>query len=172
MFMSTTQTSIFWKDLEDQGIIAPDLSPVEKELRDRFVKEYMFDRSRVAAAIRCGFNAGFAQQYADKFWGEPYVQQKIKEAELIEKDKDTEATEDEREVLRTLREAMKVGPYNSRVAAANKMATIRGMDAPTKSEQTILHRGGVMKCPGVSSIEQWEEQAMDSQTKLVSDTQE
>ena len=158
--------------METQGIIEKELSPVEKQLRDRFVEEFMHDRSPFHAAIRCGFQATFAKQYADQFMNESYVQRKIKELETkVNEDKEDEISEDEKLVLRTLREAMKVGPFASRVAAANKMSAIRGMDAPTKSEQTIHHRGGVMQVPGISNIEDWEKQASESQGKLISDTQ-
>ena len=73
-------------------------------------------------------------------------------------------------VLAVLREATKLGPYASRVSAAAKMAAILGLDAPSKADINVRHRGGVMAVPGIASLSDWEDEAESSQHKLVSDT--
>lgn len=161
---------MFWKDSCAQ-MVAPDLSPLEKQLLDKFVTEYMHDYDVVNAAVRCGFQKAFAKDYGTQFINEPYVLQQIKERErALIADEKVQAEDDRLLVLSVLRQATKVGPYASRVAAAAKIATILGLDKHSKESTGTTHRGGVMAVPGIASIDDWEKAAMQSQSQLLVDT--
>lgn len=155
--------------------MAQDLSGKEKELRDKFVDEYLLDFDQTAAAIRIGFSASFAQTYAEKFMTEPYVRKRIAEMQtaLAEDDK-LEADLDRRRIRAALmREAHYRGPGSShaaRVSALAKLASIRDMDAPTKIKSEVALRGGVMMVPGIANLEEWEKAAQASQTDLQKDS--
>lgn len=167
--MASADSGRFWyNEPKYIAVRGEELDPVEKQLRDLFVREYLYDRDRIRAAKRCGFADAFAKHYADQFWGEPYVQQRIREEEerIANAERADQDKEDEKMVRATLRELLKVGSTTSRVSAAAKMAVILGMDAPTKSEQTVTHRGGVMAIPAIADINQWEEQAARLQAEL------
>lgn len=168
--MAEQNSGLFWREHYAEAV-EPELTPVEQQLRDLFVKEYLHDRDPILAAIRCGFNKCYAEQYGTQFLGESYVQRKLAALEQAEEEDEAERiAADKRAVLSVLRQASLVGPYASRVAAAAKLAAILGMDAPAKSEQTITHRGGVMAVPAIANLDEWEKAAQVSQDKLVSDT--
>lgn len=161
----------FWAE----EAMAQDLSPKEKELRDKFVDEYLIDFDQTAAAIRIGFSASFAQTYAEKFMTEPYVRKAIaiRQHAMAEDDK-IEADQDRRRIRAALmREAHYRGPGSShaaRVSALAKLASIRDMDAPTKIKSELTMRGGVMMVPGIANLEDWEKAAQASQTDLQKDS--
>lgn len=163
--------SSFWAE----EAMAQELSPKEKELRDKFVSEYMIDFDQTAAAIRIGFSASFAQTYAEKFMTEPYVRKQIAlmQTALTEDDK-LEADLDRRRIRAGLmREAHYRGPGSShaaRVSALAKLASIRDMDAPTKIKSELTMRGGVMMVPGIANLDEWEKAAQASQGDLQKDS--
>jgi hypothetical protein len=157
----------FW----ESEAMAPELSNSEKELRNRFVDEYLLDFSQTAAAIRIGFAASFAQTYAEKFMAEPYVRKRISELQLaMDGDEKAEADRDRRRIRAALlREAHYRGPGSShaaRVSALAKLAAIRDMDSPLKLKIDARQRGGVMMVPAIASIEDWEAAAQASQGDL------
>ncbi len=166
----------FWKSkYGDQ--VTPDMTGQERELRDLFVREYLVDFDSKAAAIRCGFVESYAEQYAVQFMGETYVRKRITELSHSTEEKDDaekEAATRQRILTSLFREANYRGPgssHGARIAALSKLASLHGMDVPTKVEQTINHKGGVMTIPAVGSLAEWEEQAMASQEKLVSEAE-
>ena len=167
---------VFWKSRYGDHV-TPDLTAQERELRDLFVREYLVDFDSKAAAIRCGFVETYAEQYAAQFMGETYVRKRITELShsTEEKDDKTKAEETKQRIITSLfREANYRGPgssHGARIAALSKLASLHGMDAPTKMEQTITHKGGVMAVPGVASIDTWESQAMVTQEKLTSEAE-
>ena len=155
--------------------MAQDLSGKEKELRDKFVDEYLLDFDQTAAAIRIGFSASFAQTYAEKFMTEPYVRQRIAALQTaMAEDEKIEAELDRRRIRAALmREAHYRGPGSShaaRVSALAKLASIRDMDAPTKIKSEMTMRGGVMMVPGIANLEDWEKAAQASQGDLQKDS--
>lgn len=158
---------LFW----DEEARTPELSPPEKAVRDKFVKEYLLDYDQKAAAIRCGYGESFASTYADKFMKEPYVLQQIKRTELaFAEDADAEE-EDTKRVIRAalLREAHYRGPgssHSARVNALAKLAVIHDMEGTTKEGETVGSRSGVMEVPGIASAENWEATAAAAQKKL------
>lgn len=161
----------FWAE----EAMAQDLSPKEKELRDKFVSEYLIDFDQTAAAIRIGFSASFAQTYAERFMTEPYVRKQIAIMQnAMAEDEKIEADMDRRRIRAALmREAHYRGPGSShaaRVSALAKLASIRDMDAPTKIKTDLNLRGGVMMVPAIASIEEWEKAAQASQTDLQKDS--
>lgn len=155
--------------------IGSELSEEEKKLRKRFVEEYIYDRDKVAAAIRIGFPKIIALDYAEKFLDEPYVQLLIKEKETALEDSDKEEEARTKREIRAmiLKEAKYYGPnssHSARVAALSKLMSLYDMDAPTKVKGEFEHRGGVMMVPATASIDDWEQAAMSSQDELVNQT--
>ena len=164
---------MFWDDNNGKGDVLPPLTPDEKKLRRMFVAEYLKDHDYLGAAIRIGFMPQYAQEYASKFAECPFVRQHI-ELEMTRELSKEEQAEHDRVMKRRidallLKQAGYAGPgasHGARVAALSKLATLYGMEAPTKVQQTIEHRGGVMMVPGIASVDEWEAQAMASQEKL------
>lgn len=173
---ATMTTGVFWKS-NYGGQVTSDLTAQEKELRDTFVREYLIDFDPIAACIRCGFLEQYASQYAMQFMGETYVRKQIAHVSTTVGDIDEKTkTEQNKQLILTslFREANYRGAgasHGSRVAALAKLASIHGMDAPTKMEQTINHKGGVMAVPGIAAIDDWETQAVSSQAKLTSEAE-
>lgn len=129
---------LFWQELHRENL-APALTSVEVQLRDLFVQEYLKDFDPVCAAVRCGFSKGIAEDYANRFWNEPYVQQKISEEKT--KLSSDEAFEKENFALTvsTLRQAMQNGPYASRVAAARELKALYGWESKQgESEENAI----------------------------------
>lgn len=162
----------FWTD----EAMASDLSQSEKDLRDRFVEEYMLDFDQKAAVIRCGIMESFAKEYAGRFMNEPYVRRKI--AELQKAAADDPKTEEEQTKRRIraalLKEAHYRGPGSShaaRVGALAKLGAMYGMDAPIKTQKEVTHRGGVMMVPAIANLNDWEKAATASQEALRKDSE-
>lgn len=167
--MASADSGRFWyNEPKYIAVRGEELDPVERQLRDLFVQEYLYDRDRIKAAKRCGFAEAFAKHYAELFWGEPYVQQRLRQEEerIANGEKEDLDKQDEKLVRATLRQLAQVGSTTSRVSAAAKLAVILGMDAPAKSEQTVTHRGGVMAIPAIADINEWEAQAGKLQAEL------
>lgn len=165
----------FSGDWKQWAAMEPELDPQQKALRDRFCDEYMLDSSPLNAARRVGFSNAFAKEYAEKFMTEPYVRQRIAYLERRPVD-DPEAQEelDKRVVrARLMREAH--DPFSngaSRVSALKQLCSILGMDAPTRIQQQVEHRGGVMVVPPISSsLDEWERTAIAQQAALVESAQ-
>lgn len=128
--MTETQSGLFWQN-EYEGEIGPELSSVEKQLRDLFIQNYMIDYDGYTAAIRCGFTANFAAQYAREFLGESYVQNEIARLRSVDNFSEEEQLAQDRALIsNTLRQACNNGPYASRVAAAKALAEVRGLSKP------------------------------------------
>jgi hypothetical protein len=112
----------------------------EKELRVRFVTEYLFDYNSYLACLRLGFNAGFATDYAKKFMEESFVRQLIKQAE-IDAENDNAGESNKRRIMAALfKEANYHGVGSShaaRVSALAKLTALYGMDAATKIESKV-----------------------------------
>jgi hypothetical protein len=130
--------------------MAPKLTERDMQFRDKFVAEYLVDYNPVAAAIRCGLTSAFAKDYAQRFMGEPYVQQEIKRLEGVrEGDTEDDAQEkrDKAKIKSMLfREASGASPgstASARVAALSKLMSLYGMDAPVKTEAKVEHTGKV-----------------------------
>lgn len=163
--MDSTDAAMFWD--------VSQLTPKERELRDRFVEEYVIDYDRIKAAIRCGYSESFADTYSNKFLTEAYVQQRIQKAELDEASSpEAEADADRRRIRAALlREANYRGPGSShaaRVNALSQLSKIRDMEASKKVDIKTL--GGVMVVPGTSDIAGWQQAGMAQQNALQEST--
>lgn len=147
--------------------------PRTKALHDLFISEYLIDFNSVDAAQRCGFQREFALEYSKRLMASSYVSRRIKELQLMKVDETADADFNKVRVKAALiREAHYYGPGSSqsaRVAALSRLAKLYGMQAPKKTESTVLHRGGVMAVPGIAKMEEWEAAAESSQRELISD---
>ena len=172
------ENGMFWGD-GNSGETALPITAQERELRDMFVREYLKDHDYRGAAIRTGFLPQFADQYAKQFAEDPYVRKQI-DMEMTRPLTKEEEAEHERVMkriidARLLKAACYEGhgaSHGARVSALSKLATIYGMDAPLKVEQTIQHKGGVMMVPGIAAVEDWETLALKSQEKLTSEKED
>jgi hypothetical protein len=151
----------------------PDLSDAERALRDLFVAEYLVDYDHIAAAQRCGFTGQFAKDFANKFMDETYVRRALRAAEekipTSKEEIELETAADKQRIVKWLKQEARsrTNSGSARVAALARLVSIYGMDAPTKLEQDVTHRGGVMMVPAIADINAWENSAVASQTKLV-----
>lgn len=123
---------------------AQTLTKQERELRKRFVEEYVVDYNAVDAAIRIGFNEQFAVQYAKKFLSEPYTLKLIKEQE----EELGQTTDEERHRKRVIaglyREAhSRFNNGSAKVAAFTQIAKIVGIEAPVKTQQLLPQVGQI-----------------------------
>jgi phage terminase small subunit len=125
-------------DQYTRAALAPSLTEREKELRDVFVKEYIVDFDRTAAALRCGFAKSFATDYANKFMDEPYVRKLIQDKQTAAPDANVVET-DRLSILAALRREMVIGSPASRVSAATQLAKLQGLEPASKtiSEVTV-----------------------------------
>lgn len=148
-----------------------ELTDREKALRNMFVDQYLIDYDEIAAAQRCGFQVGFAKDYALKFMSEAYVRQRIEIVKHTKVDEKKMEQFDKETVRSILRKEMH-NPHTTgaaRVQAAAKMAAILGMDKPVENKTTHIHKGGVLMVPAIANVNDWESMAKASQEKLVSD---
>jgi hypothetical protein len=104
-------------DFDPNSFLEPKPTPGELALWDRFVAEYVKDFRPIAACIRVGFNATFAEAHAP--------------------DKDRIAAMRKR-VESTFLAAMECGDPKVAVAAAAKLGEMHGfMEAPDKSGEEL-----------------------------------
>lgn len=109
--------------------LAPELSEVEIQLREAFVREYFKDFDETKACIRLGYQISFAIEFGQRYLEEPFVQRLIadKRAALtLPPEKQLE--QDKALIIETLRQACVKGQYATRVAAAKQLAIIHGLD--------------------------------------------
>lgn len=71
--MAGEQPGSFWNEL----VLQPTLSPTEKDLRDRFVTEYLKDFDAWKACLRVGLMRSVAMQYAQDLLDDSYVAREI-----------------------------------------------------------------------------------------------
>jgi len=163
--MSTETDQWVWAAME------PELTERERELRNLFVNEYLVDYNPVLAAQRCGFQVSFAKDYAIKFMNESYVQKRIEQVKHTPVNPIAQDDYDKSRVRAILmKEALDITSTGSaRVSAAAKLAVILGMDAPTKTINENVNKGGVLMVPAIANIDDWQAIAQASQAKLVSD---
>jgi hypothetical protein len=118
------------------------LSEQERALRDLFVNEYLKDFDAYQACIRVGFLQTFAADMARQFMGEGYVQRQITYmTRKPDEDESAAALADKALIENTLRQACQHGPYASRVAAAARLAEMRGLSKPdgtAEAESTLI----------------------------------
>lgn len=152
-----------------------DLTPQEKKTRDHFVREYQVDHNKLLAAIRMGYPRNLSANYGDMLFNDAYVQQRLAKAELKLDTPEDEAAIKQKVLQGLLREADYTGPgasQSARVAALGRLATIFGMDAPTRSKTELTGAdgqplgGGVFVVPGIMSTEEWEKAAAAQQAAL------
>ena len=166
------EAASFWAE----GAMAPALSDREKQLRDRFVSEYLIDFDQVAACLRVGFMASMAAEWSQKLMDEPYVRQKITaHMNAVADDPKLEAETTKRHIrAELLKQAHYRGPgasHSARVTALSKLAAFYGMDAPVTTKLEHLHRGGVMAVPGIATVDDWQAAATKSQENLAKDSE-
>jgi Terminase small subunit len=147
----------------------PEPTDEDRKLLDLFCQEYLVDESATKAASRCGFQAGFAEQYGALFITKSYVQRRLVALRHAKVDEKAREQYDKRVVMNVLREVAsnQMQRASARVAAAGRMASILGMDAPKKGASAAS--GKVLVMPYLSR-EDWEQQVPIRQAKLQEET--
>lgn len=117
----------FWNDM----VLQPSLSPTEKELRDRFVTQYLIDYNAWAACVRVGFIKSVALTYASELMEDPYVRREISKREqersVVTADEGAKAKMHSQLESWYLREANYMGAgasHSARIAALNSLSKI------------------------------------------------
>lgn len=127
------------QELGDTGSqFAQSLTDTERQMRDRFVEQYLEDYNAYLALCRCGYADQYAKQFSAMFMREPYTLNRIKQRQLemgVKTDKEVHTTR----VLAILyREANDMGSAGSaRVSAATQISKMLGLDAPVKTQQVL-----------------------------------
>jgi hypothetical protein len=124
------------------------LSEREKQLRDKFVREYQIQMDYELAAIAVGFPRHIAYEMGRKFSFDPYVEAKIQELKQAGTFETVEvnAERDRRIVGGLFRESNYFGPdasHSARVTGLSQLAKIRGLEAAAKTESKITHEGKI-----------------------------
>ena len=133
--------------LEPFEVTPQTLTVRERQLRDKFVMEYMVDHNYTKAATRTGWPNGQAQEMGTIFMYDPYTQKAIANA-MSAADHCPEVELSEQQKIKNLlfKEATSYGLGSSqsgRVAALSKLSSIHGMDKPTQTESLITNQGSV-----------------------------
>lgn len=170
-------TDSFVSNLVLDAAMMPELSDRERALRDLFVREYFVDYNPFAACLRCGFMRSFAQEYAEKFMGEPYVRQQLAIMEQTAPlpnagNKDADDFNRQRIVQGLFREAHNMtSNASARVSALKELAEIYKLKEPVKAPEPKgkKARGGIIQIPAIADVTQWEDVAVVTQEKLVED---
>ena len=149
----------------------PELTELEKQLRIKFVDEFMYDKSPVAAAMRIGFQSSFAEDFAKKFMQEGFVRRLIREKEELLISNEPGQLDAKRKAIETalLHEANWRGPGSShaaRVTALTKLASLYGMDVKQDTPEDEDGIGGVMIVPAMTDADTWGASAAKQQSEL------
>lgn len=171
--MADNDTPQYWNSL----LLDPVLSPQERDLRDRFVTQYLIDYNAWAAIVRVGFLKSVAAQYASDFMQEPYVQREIARRQLAEDADPKTALKNKKKwvEMNLLQQAQFKGEgssHSARVSALSKLCNIYDMDGATKVKATVTHKGGVMMVPAIANVDEWEKHAAVHQDSLIVASQE
>lgn len=150
----------------------PDPSDTERELLDRFCVEMLVDGDPIRAASRCGFQAGFAEQYGKLFYSKSYVQKRLRV--LREQQPDDEKFEEDylrRMVIRRCHDVLmnKYSKGSDVVRASAQLDNMFGWASNARRATANTLQSGVMVIP-LASMEEWEAAAMASQSRLIEDS--
>lgn len=131
-------------------MVAPDeqdIPPLQRQLFDRFVSEYLQDFNWIQATLRVGYPGKVAADYAQKFKETPYILRRIEQAKRAKPHSaDVEENYRHQVINALLREAQYSGAgssHGARVGALSKLTSILDMEAATKTEATVEHKGSV-----------------------------
>lgn len=157
--------------LLDSKVMAPKLTDAERELREKFVAEYLKDGDQYKATLRIGFLHSVASEYSLIFMNCPYVQRRITEAMTTPSFEQEERNRDSSLVKNSLRQVIMSGGYANKINASRALSDLHGLgESNNKKNGTGAVLGGVMVVPAIADIDAWEKEALASQNKLVQDT--
>lgn len=154
----------------DKHLVETEFSESEILLRKAFVQEFMKTRNAFRACISLGILAPYAESWAESFMSEGYVRRLVHEAEREEDTGGDRVNERQSKYRAWMEEqATYYGPGNShgaRVTAITNLMKIEGMEAATKIETDVTHKGGVMLVPALTNANEWCAVAVQSQSEL------
>jgi len=114
------------------------LSENERDLRNRFVEQYLEDYNPTLALIRCGYAKQYAADYSSRFMNEPYTQNRIT-ARLNEMGITTDEERHRARILKGLY-AVAYDPASAasaKVSAFAQLSKILGIEAPIKTQTDV-----------------------------------
>lgn len=150
----------------------PEPSSTEKELLDRFCIEMLVDGDPTRAASRCGFQAGFAEEYGKTFYSKSYVQKRLRA--LREQQPHDEVLEEnylKRMVIRRCNDVLmnKYSKGSDVVRASAQLDNMFGWSATARRATANTLQSGVMVIP-LATMDEWEAAAQASQSKLIEES--
>ncbi len=151
----------------DTSVMQQALSPLEKNLRERFVLEYLKDYDAIAACIRLGFMKRVALTYGFQLLDEPFVRQLIDQHERQQADPKVVERNIRAAAWREANSRGEGTSQSARVSALSLLADLHGLKAPTKIKAEMNHQGGVFVVPAIASLDDWEKAAVDAQERLM-----
>lgn len=148
-----------------------DRLPLAKKMfLDRFVAEYLHDFNSSMAYIRAGGNPNHATSGGPASLRTAYVQNQIRTlSEHLDEEKLVTRGEIVMGIKREANHYGDDGSSSARVKAWATLAKIKGMEAPTKVQAEVVHKGGVMEVPMVATEVEWQDVAQASQLQLKND---
>lgn len=145
--------------------------PLKKKMfLDRFVFEYLHDFNASMAYIRAGGTIDHSTTGGAESLRTAYVQNQIRMVtEQLEEEKLVTRGEIIMGIKKEAHHHGDDGSSSARVRAWGLLAKIKGMEAPTKVEAEVIHKGGVMEVPMVATEVEWQDVAAQSQLQLKND---
>jgi phage terminase small subunit len=118
--------------------LAQTLTEAERDVRDRFVDEYVTDYNAFAAAVRLGYAPTYAKTFSVQFMQEPYVLNRIKEQEGQQGEETEKDVHRKRLIQMLYREAnSSLNSGSARVSAMTQLSKIVGVEAPVKTQTDV-----------------------------------
>jgi hypothetical protein len=137
----------------------------ELQRRDKFVEGLLLGMPRIDAAIYAGHTKAQAVKQGTLMFYEPYVQARF---HALREAMEEENLITRKELILNLKSIAidDMEDSRNRISSSALIAKIMGYEAPTKTANLHLIQGGVMLVPVAGTPAQWEEAAMETQTRL------
>lgn len=144
-----------------------------KSVRDRFIEEYLLDRDGIAAALRAGVAKAQARRQVKRWLIDPEVIAEIDAATAM-LNPDTMVSP--QWVIANF-QTIASSPFSSdtaKISALRELAKISKMypEDKRKSEDDEPRKTNVLLMPADVPAEEWERQAMESQSRLKREVRE
>jgi hypothetical protein len=146
-----------------------ELSQVEKDAIDKFLKEYVYDLNPELAALRCNISKMYAKSVANTWMETEYFQTELKKYNAHSDSLLSDEAALKSEMLRNLIQIMKADGENTnptaRITAMDRISKLMGFDAKQQVDTSQVQHS-VMIVPAPLSVDDWSQQAMSQQAEL------
>jgi hypothetical protein len=146
-----------------------ELSEVEKDAIDKFLKEYVYDLNPELAALRCKITKMYAKSVAATWMETEYFQNELKKYNAHSDALLSDEVALKSEMLRNLIQIMKSEGENTnptaRITAMDRISKLMGFDAKQQVDTSQVQHS-VMIVPAPLSVDDWSRSAMEQQSEL------